>query len=291
MRIQLDCIHCTLRQVLEAARYASSDPAVHKEIILKSLDLLANYDFSETPPTLGRAINRLVSEYTNNEDPYREIKAQSIQMALEVYPELQKFVKEQDDPLRAAVHISAIGNLIDAGAYADLHLFDLRSRLKGELKKEFALLDLEELRRDLKTARTILILGDNAGETVLDRILINEIKNSGENKPQIYYGVRSAPVINDATWEDAVASGLDQETTIVETGSTTAGFIEAEADSEFLKLYSQADLVISKGQGNYETLSESDQRTIYFILIAKCRAAADDIGVGLGDYVLLKKSN
>ena len=130
---------------------------------------------------------------------------------------------------------------------------------------------------------------DNAGETVFDRILISELKNVSGEGVTVFYGVRSIPVINDATAEDAVASGLDQDATIVSTGSTVPGLILDEADPKFLKLYRDADVVISKGQGNYETLSDSAGRTIYFLLKAKCQAVAEDIGVSVGEYVLARK--
>lgn len=289
MKVHLDCIQCNLRQALEAARLAAADFDVQKKVVLKSLEVLSQYDSYRTSPEMGRAVHELVKEYTGNEDPYKKVKKDAIKTAHDVHPALKRFVEAQGDALRSALEVSAVGNLLDAGVYGDMRTVDLEAMLKEELAKGLGLGDIEALRNELQNARTVVIIGDNAGETVLDRILISEIKNVGREGVSVFYGVRSAPMINDATVEDAVASGLDQDATIVSTGSTVAGLLLDEATPEFLKLYHEADVVISKGQGNYETLSDSTGRTVYFLLKAKCQAVAADIGVSVGECVLARK--
>jgi len=291
MRVHLDCIACTLRQALEAARLATADIDVQERIIRRSLETLADYDLYRTPAELGSAVHELVKECSGNPDPYRNVKKATIEMAHAIYSGLKRFVEEQDDRLLVALEVSAVGNLLDAGVYGDLRTVDLEETLKEELSRGFAVCDIDFLRADLLGATKVLIIGDNAGETVLDRILISEIKRAcgKEDKVNVFYGVRSAPMINDATAEDAVASGLDHDATIVDTGCCTPGLVLRNATPDFLKLYEEADVVISKGQGNYETLSDSAGRTIHFVLKAKCRAVAEDTEVNIGEYVLLRR--
>lgn len=291
MQAHLDCVYCTVRQALEAARLASADIDVHKKVVLKSLEALMKYDSYRTPAEMGGIIHKLVKEYSGNPDPYKRVKEDSIEMARGVYPRLKRFVEGQDDRLLRALEVSAAGNLLDAGVYGDLRAQDMEAILMEELDRGFALCDVDALREDLLGARNVLIIGDNAGETVLDRILISEVKRASGNgaEPSVFYGVRGAPIINDATAEDAVASGLEHDAIIVDTGCRAPGLILDVADPEFLTLYREADVVISKGQGNYETLSDSAGRTIYFVLKAKCEVVAGDTGASLGDYVLLRR--
>ena len=289
MKVHLDCVQCNLRQALEATRLVTTDVNVQKTIVLKSLEVLSKYDSYTTSPEMGSAVHEVVKECTGNEDPYKKVKKDAIKIAHDVYPAMKRFVEAEDDRLLAALEVSAVGNLLDAGIYGDMRTVDLEAMLKGELTKGLGLGDIEVLREELQHAETVVIIGDNAGETVLDRILISEIKNVSGEGVSIFYGVRSVPMINDATAEDAIASGLDHDATIVSTGSTVPGLILDKADPKFLKLYREADVVISKGQGNYETLSDSAGRTVYFLLKAKCKAVAGDIGVKTGEYVLVRK--
>ena len=289
MEVKLDCVQCTLRQAVEAGRLATSDYNIRKEIVLKSLDILLNFESYKTPPEMGRAIHNLVMEYTGNDNPYKKMKDDAIRTAHSIYPGLKEFVRAQNDTLRSALEVSALGNLLDAAVYGEIQLDGLEERLEKELIKGLGLGGIEILRKELEDAKIVMIIGDNAGETVLDRILISEIKRIGGDKTRVFYTVRNGPIVNDATMEDAIASGLDSDATIIDTGSSVAGLLLNEVSPEFLKPYYNADVVISKGQGNYETLSESKGRVIYFLLKVKCRAVAEDIGANLEEYVLLRK--
>jgi len=137
----------------------------------------------------------------------------------------------------------------------------------------------EELKKALSEAESVLYLGDNAGESVLDRILIEEIK------APVIYAVRDIPVLNDATYDDAVASGIGESAEIVSSGTTAPGTILRTCNDNFLEIFRNADVVISKGQGNYEALSDVD-RSIFFLLRAKCPVVAEDLGVKDGDLIL-----
>ncbi len=144
--------------------------------------------------------------------------------------------------------------------------------------------DIEQFEDRLKHAKTLLIIGDNAGETVFDRVLAEDFSHL-----DITYAVRSEPVINDATVEDARASGLDRCAGIISTGCNIPGLILEECSEEFLNIFNNADIVISKGQGNFETLS-AQKREMFFLLKAKCPVVSKDLGVDINDYVFKWKS-
>ncbi len=289
MKVHLECVQCTLRQAWEGAVLATADPNVRRAIVLKSLEALAEYDSYATPAELGGAVHELIKAYSGNEDPYQNVKEDSIRIAHGIYPALKLYAEAQDDTLLAALEASAVGNLLDAGVYGDLRAVDLEAVLREEMTKGLACCDVDAFREELSRADTVVVIGDNAGETVLDRILVSEIKSAAGQGVRVFYGVRSAPMINDATAEDALASGLDHDATIVSTGSAAPGLVLREAAPDFLKLYRQADVVVSKGQGNYETLSDFAGRAIYFLLKAKCEPVAADIGVSTGDYAFIRR--
>jgi len=249
--------------------------------ILNEVSLsLPEIHFGATPPEIGREVYRIISKRTGIKDPYRKIKEKCTRQALSLYPELKKLINSSEDRLMTAIRISIAGNIIDFGANFD---FDLKKDVGTILSQDFSINHYREFCEALDKARKILYLADNAGETVFDRFLIEEI-----NKPVIYV-VRAHPIINDATREDALLAGIDKVAEIVSSGCDAPGNILKFCSDEFLKVYRSADLIISKGQGNYEGLSDED-RPIFFLLKAKCHVIARDIGIDEGSIVLMKAS-
>jgi uncharacterized protein with ATP-grasp and redox domains len=249
--------------------------------ILNEVSLsIPDVPFGATPPEIGREVYRIISERTSIKDPYRKIKEKCTRQALSLYPKLKKLINSSQDRLMTAVRISIAGNIIDYGANFD---FDLKKDVGTVLSQDFSINHYQEFCQALDKARKILYLADNAGETVFDRLLIEEI-----NKPVIYV-VRAQPVINDATREDALLSGIDDVAEIMSSGCDAPGNILKFCSDEFLKVYRSVDLIISKGQGNYEGLSDED-RPIFFLLKAKCHVIARDIGIDEGSIVLMKAS-
>lgn len=276
MKTYLDCFPCFLSQALRAARIATDDEKKIKKVLDEVGMLLQNIPLESIPPASGRLIYHKVSEITGNLDPYREIKNKSTKEALSLYPFLKSRVEESSDRLLTAIRIAIAGNVIDFGANWD---FDLEDEIEEIFDKDFAIFDYGAFKDRLDEAREILYIGDNAGECVFDRILLEEI-----NKPVIYI-VRDAPVINDATYEDAVQAGIDKVGAILSSGTDAPGTILETCSSEFKEVYDHSKFIISKGQGNYEALS-NERRPIFFLLKVKCHVIADDIGVSEGDIVL-----
>lgn len=275
MEICFDCLPCFLRQVLDASRLATSRTEVQAKIMKETAKLISDYEKFRYSPEIGRAMHQIVKKHTGVLDPYKDIKSENIRNALEIYPSLKRFLFKKAERLYWALKIAATGNIIDSAIYNDINIEE--SVIK-ELEKEFTVCDVDRLENEIKRAKSILIIGDNAGETIFDRILIEDFLYL-----DIIYAVRSEPIINDATIEDARASGLGQCTRLISTGCNAPGLILDECSEEFINIFNNSDIVICKGQGNYETLSE--QRGLFFLLKAKCPVISEKLGVSVNDYV------
>jgi uncharacterized protein with ATP-grasp and redox domains len=276
MKTYLDCIPCFLSQALRAARLSTDSEKKIKKVLDEIGMMLPKIPLGSTPPESARLIYHNIAEITGNSDPYRDIQRESTQKALSLYPALKRQVEKSDDRLLTAIRIAIAGNVIDFGVNWD---FDMETEIEEILEKDFAECDYTQFKYRLNQADEVLYIGDNAGECVFDRILIEEI-----NKPVIYV-VRNAPIINDATFEDAVQAGIDKVATILSSGTDGPGTILENCSLEFKNVYKKAKLIISKGQGNYEALS-GEKRPIFFLLKAKCHVIAKDLGIFVGDIVL-----
>jgi len=276
VKTYLDCFPCFLRQALEAARMAGADEERQRMMLDSTMALLRDVPLESTPPAIGNQVHRIVRQLTGNGDPYAAAKAESTREALRLYPRLRALAAEDGDRLERATRIAIAGNVIDFGPSAD---FDIEETLESVLYQPFAINDIAAFRKALSGARSVLYLGDNAGETVFDRVLI------GALGVPVTYAVKGGPIINDATLEDALAAGLDKMAEVVSTGSDAPGTILSGCSAEFRALYKQADLIMAKGQANYETLSAGGEQ-LFFLLKVKCPVIARDVGVPLGSIVL-----
>jgi len=278
MKAYLDCYPCFFRQALKTMRLITQDEKKILEVLNQISLTLPKLSFEATPTEIGRQVYKIISEKTGVIDPYKAVKKKYIDQALSFYSDLKKLINSSQDKLMTAIRLAIAGNIIDFGSDAD---FDLEEDIQKILIQDLAVDHSQQFYDALEKTESILYLGDNAGETVFDRLLIEELP-----KPVIY-AVRSKPVINDATWEDAVSSGLNKVAEIVSSGCDAPGIVLKLCSSEFLEIFRSAALIISKGQGNYEGLSE-EKGSIFFLLKAKCSVIAHDIGVKEGSIVLMK---
>jgi hypothetical protein len=286
MRTYLDCIPCLVRGTVDAVRRITSDEDICETVLRGVLELSARMDFSQPPPVMGQAVHRLIRKATGNSDPYRQVKEQLNRMALELYPELRRRVLESPDRLETALRVAAAGNVIDLAVKSSIEESDVRSALEASLDASLDPAAVSQLRRAASAARRILYIGDNAGEIVLDRLLVEQL---GAGK--VVFAVRGAPTINDATRVDAETSGMAAMVEIVDSGSDAPGTILADCSAKFRHEFEAADLVLAKGQGNYETLRGRAGRSgVFFLLRAKCPVIAGHIGCPLGSLVLLRES-
>lgn len=283
MKLYLECFSCILDQTLRVARLASRDPAIHEKIMKEVSLILNEADLGENPPVLGGRVYKVVSDISGRSDPYKEVKDRYNSLCLGLYPELKKMVSTSFDPLRTAIKAAIAGNMIDFGTGKK---FDLKKDIRALIKRPLRRSDYPRFRSEYKKAREILYIGDNTGEVVFDRILIEElIKKKGT---RVTYAVREEPVINDATMEDAIAVGMDKIAKVISSGMKIPGTLPGEAKREFRSVFNHADMVISKGQGNFETLDDCE-RDIFFLFQTKCIQVTKYLRCGLGDTLLYFK--
>jgi uncharacterized protein with ATP-grasp and redox domains len=222
-------------------------------------------------------MHKIVKKTTGVEDPYKTVKQRDMQTALKLLPMLKRFVSGKQDRLYWALKAAATGNVLDSSICSNI---DFEAVVETELNRRFSLCDMDTLEQRLKESHSLLIIADNAGETVFDRVLLEELPSL-----EVTYDVRSAPILNDAMIKDACDSGLDKYARIISTGCDIPGTNLDECNEYFLDVFYSADIVISKGQGNFETLSDCD-RDIFFLLKAKCPVLSRLLEVRLNDYVL-----
>jgi uncharacterized protein with ATP-grasp and redox domains len=280
VKTYLDCYPCFLRQALEAARMAGADEWQQRHVLDRVLELLRQADASHTPPEIGDQVHRIVRQETGAVDPYRAAKARSTREALALYPSLKALLSRAVDPLDVAIRLSIAGNIIDFGPAPQYDLWDVVERVLGQ---PYAIDDGAAFRDELACASEVLYLADNAGETVFDRLFIETLGDT--SSLPVVYAVKGGPVLNDATVEDARAAGLNRVAQVIDTGVNAPGTILDRCSAAFRQVYDSADLIVAKGQANYETLS-GEEKGIFFLLQLKCPVIARDVGAPVGGIVL-----
>jgi len=282
VKLNLDCIPCFQRQALQAVRFISDDEELQERVLREVAKKLLESDWDSTPPELAHKVHSIVRKITKENDPYKGVKRESNDLVLNLYPELKDTVKKSRDPLRTAVRLAIAGNIIDFGVPQQ---FNLEETIREVLKKKFAIDDYKKLKEKLKGAKTLLFFVDNAGEIGLDKLLVETILEQ-KKLEKLVFVVKGGPIINDATLEDAVYVGLDKlpNSEFLTIGNGEAGTGPARSSQTVKKWIREYDFVISKGQGNYEGLSEHNG--LFFMLMAKCPIIASDIGVNVGDIIL-----
>jgi hypothetical protein len=231
-------------------------------------------------PMISRELHVLLNQYCNNPDPYQEAKKQSNDLVLGMYAELKDLVFNSGNHFSTSLRLAIAGNIIDYGIG---NQFDLQGTIDKVLSSDFAVDDSIELKQALSKAKTVLYLGDNCGEIVFDKLFIETIMH-----PNLIYAVRGAPVINDATLDDAKYVGMDIVADVISNGYDAPSTILEHCSTEFLEVFDRADVIISKGQGNLEGLMGKTEKEVYFLLMVKCEVIADALGVKKGDFVVRK---
>ena len=279
MKIHPECYPCLLRQAYSTLKLITEDSTLQERVLKEIMRLLSTYEGEDPPPRVSRLVYGTIARETGVKDPYRDKKRECNRMALDLYPRLKEMVARSPDPLFTAVKVAIVGNIIDFGVGRSFQLESLETIERLALTIDHYEVFLEDYRR----AQTVLYIGDNAGEVVFDRVLLEEFRGK-----EVYYAVRSGPIINDVTLEDAYETGIAGVARVLESGSWAPGTLLDEVNPSFKDLFWGADMVISKGQGNFETLDEAS-REVYFFLRAKCEVVACLLGVQVGDTLLIKK--
>ncbi len=281
MKTHFECYPCFLKQTLSAAKVANLDKQQTKDAIEKTVALLHGLNLELPPPLTGRDIHNIIKEISKKSDPYRDIKKIQTKTALELLPQLRADIKTAGDPFENAVKFSIAGNAIDLGTTTDISP-DVKESFKSAMKKEIDKNAVNQLKTGIDQAERILFLADNAGEIVFDVPLMEYI-----GKKKLSVAVRSRPIINDATLKEAKESRITQKFRVIENGSDLPGTWYDLCNDQFKHEFDNADLIISKGQGNYETLS-SQNRSVFYLFLVKCAVIAKDIGQKAGTFIIKK---
>ena len=287
--LDLECLHCALNQVIHTTEVAGTPEPLRRELMQRALKLLAEGDVNRNNCIQIEQVYRMVAEGLGDADPYRETRLFFDREMLRLLPQLRKHIAQSEDPLRAAVRAAIAGNLIDLAA------------LGGEVTLERAMQKVEDVEREglyfddcdgldaaLKNARTLLVLGDNCGEIAMDRLLIETIRRL---YPQIEvkYSVRGSAVVNDVTYEDAAAVGMDEVAEVIDNGDCLLTTMLCRASEALRRAFYAADVIIAKGMGNYEGLYNCDRGNIWFLMIAKCSVIARMSGAPKGSILCMEK--
>jgi len=289
MKTYLECIPCFFKQALEAARLSGANSRTQKEILDAVALSMPKFPLSASPPEMARVIHGIVKRITGIQDPYAKIKEKSNNLALKVYPKLKEKILRSKDKLLTAVELAIAGNIIDYGVKNSINVKEELDKIldkeNAAIRKESkSIFNYRRFKASIDKAKNILYLADNSGEVVFDRILIEEMKGRNR-KVDIVYAVKEKPVINDALVEDARVAEIQKYAKIISSGIDAPGTVLSLCSKEFLKEYRYADMIISKGQGNFEALSDS-KRPIFFLFMAKCQVIAKDVGCKVGDVIL-----
>jgi hypothetical protein len=267
-----ECLECLWKLARQAIALSTSSRAVRRELERSVGEILEGFSLDVVPPDLSNEFHSVIKRISGNPDPYREWKRKEVKRAARVFSKL-----EPPDDLRACVEVAARGNAID-------YFVDYRTLMKGlEETPRFAIDDIDRFGRELEKAGEVLYLADNAGEVYFDLPLLNFLSE----RARVGYAVKAEPIQNDLTEEDLCATGLEIPAELV-VGPGTVGVYLERAPRDFRERFSRAGLVVAKGMGNYETLSElPPSGRFFYIFKAKCPPVARSLGVKLDQYVAM----
>ena len=289
MKVSLECAHCLLERAINQVRLATDDPELQMEVITTMTKFLGeHFDSNSVPSFIGTDRDLIVQRMTGK-DPYKDLKHESNVMALDILPELLQLVDEAKDPqsmFRTATLIAAAANAIEFDVTGrDFSLDELRNILNN-VESDLAVDQVDDLRKLCENASEVLFLHDNAGEVVLDMILIREIKRLG---PKVIAAVKGGPILNDATMIDADEVNLgDYADEVIDTGAAAIGVNLERNSKEFLDIFHSAELIVAKGMGNFESLTEWEPKApIIHIMRTKCDPVARHVGVPKNKNVVL----
>ena len=274
MYIKPDCITCIMNQTLKVCKLLELDDKSSKKLLDSTAQILLEHDLDHTPPQIAKETYEKITELTGEYDPVAKAKESATKMALSVDT---SFVKSLHDAVKFAV----IGNVIDFGSQKVL---DLEETIQTHFHKTFGIDDFKSFEDELSRAKTMVYIGDNTGEHIFDKLLIETIKVHYNIK--VYYFTRGKPIINDVTTKEADI--LRSVANIVDTGVPTPGYDLGYANTKSQILFKEADIVLAKGMGNYESLYDTTDRVLYYLFIVKCSVVSQAIGQEVGELIFIR---
>jgi uncharacterized protein with ATP-grasp and redox domains len=286
MKAYLDCVICQQSHALRILRLATNDHHLHENVLRQVMDHLSKSKWDTDPMTLSKGTYEIITQATGNSDPYKDLKYQSNQEVLQLYPQLQEYIQKSEDPLMTACKLAVAGNIMDFGAKDH---FNIQETIQHVLETDFAINHYDSFKTSLHNASSLLLFADNAGEIVFDKLLLETILQHYPLR-KLTIVVKKLPIINDATMEDVRQIGLIELPNIdFRLVNTNGNERSAWISPEVKNWIQNHDIVIAKGQANYEVLS--DVHGVYFLLIAKCVIVANDTGTSKGALIFKHTSS
>lgn len=281
MKIEEACVACIINQSVRVADAIGADTKLTDALVSKITLMSANFSFANTPPEIAADVYETMAHIAQKHDLYDEVKKLSTQKALSYIPLLKEKLLVSENKLLTATKIAVAGNVIDLAAQIE---FDLAEELEKIFDTEFAYDDFELLKKELEKAKNVVLLGDNVGEHIFDKVFLETLKELYPEASYSYF-VRGTPIINDVTMKEAKEAGFESICNLVDSGVNTPGFAYSRANPYAKELFDNADLIISKGMGNYESLTPSHRKNICFLLKVKCTVVAASLDKTVGDIV------
>ncbi|MBN2284035.1 MAG: DUF89 family protein [Deltaproteobacteria bacterium] len=284
MRVHTDCIPCFLRQALQAARFATDREDLHEKALRAVLAVISESSWTESASEIGVRVHATVMDIVGCDDPYKDEKRKSNETVLAMYEELRHSIEIAEDSLDRAILYAIAGNVMDYGAKKT---FDILETLKHIENKHFNIDDSSRLKNDLLTARRIAYLADNAGEIVFDRLFIETVDRiCGKKQWRLF--VKERPILNDATMEEAIQAGFAGVDSVTLDVVGLDRVRDQRCEAGFRDMLSAFDVVIAKGQGNYEAMNDAAGMNLYHLLMIKCPLVARTVGAHTGDIVVMR---
>jgi len=280
------CVTCIFSQSLRVCEKLQVDNETTKKILDSVAGMIPEWSFDETPPQVAARVYPKIAKLLQTDDIYYDFKREATERAKAFIPFVEEMIDKHNDKFHASLKAAVAGNVIDLAA---MEQFDLQEEVEKVFDSPFEIDDSEELRNILQNSKNLLVVGDNAGEHLFDKVMMKCLKDMFPNL-HIFYAVRGKPIINDVTIEEAVAAGIDEVAEIVDSGVDTPGLDLNRASSKMLSVYEQADVVLAKGMGNYESLNGVSTRPTFFLLKVKCSVVAASLGRNVGDIICYKES-
>ncbi|MGB6019881.1 MAG: ARMT1-like domain-containing protein [Sulfurimonadaceae bacterium] len=281
MKIDNACVECIINQSRRVTEAIRADDALSKRMVDRVEALGETFDFTQSPPEVASDVYEQMAQIAEMDDLYGELKAHATEKAKTFIPQLHQELEHSSNRLLTAIKIAVAGNVIDLAAEVT---FDLHEEMEKIFETNFAHDDVALLEEALAKASTLLYIGDNVGEHIFDHLCIETLQQLYP-KLDISYMVRGNPIINDVTMVEAKEAGFDKLCHLVDSGVNTPGFAYERANEASQKLFDKADLVITKGMGNYECLSPAPRKNLCYLLKVKCNVVARSLGQQVGDIV------
>jgi len=278
MKLQPECVTCIIAQVKNVTDMLGL-PDIEREAAMRETHAYlagANYEGC-TPESMGE-LWQILLRHVGEDDPYAEIKSLCNREAMKMVPVTREKIAHAKEPFTVALKYAIAGNLIDYGLEHPVSVEEQNARIDAIANTAFSVDDSERLRAALSSAKTMLYLGDNAGEIVFDKLLIERIRQAYP-QVEVSFVVKGSAVLNDVTRADALEVGMGELARVIDNGDASPGTVLPRTSESFRRAFAEADVVLSKGQGNFESLGGVEKEHLFFLFTAKCDTVCAEAGV------------